>query len=212
MTFTENRRGFTLRRRILRRRPGGFAIVEMLITAGMMTILAMVFSSSWNSLGKTTNNVIARVQLAQEMDFTAAALSRDLGGCLTDPTPAAKNAVAFPNWSCNTSDPKNHILKIPVGNAAGDIIIYRRDTGNANVWLRNNLVRIYADSTETELRRFTVAKNVDEMTLDPDTVAKTLTIKVDFSCNYRPSEPTAPTARSYSLIKRTCVLVAGRPQ
>ena len=88
MTSANNRRGLSPRRRILRRRPDGFAIVEMLIVAAMMSLLALVLSSSWSSLGKTTINVIARVQLAQEIDFTTAALCRDLGGCLTDKTPA----------------------------------------------------------------------------------------------------------------------------
>lgn len=178
----------------------------------MMSLLALVLSSSWSSLGKTTINVIARVQLAQEIDFTTAALCRDLGGCLTDKTPADQIDAAFPfaNWTCDTSDSDNHILKISVGDTAGHIIIYRRDTENENLWLRNNLVRIYADSTEKEESRFTVAKNVDKMTLDLGT--GTLKIMVEFSCNYHPDNPEASTARSAPLIKRTCVLVASKPE
>jgi len=214
MTQQEHRRTFLLRRRNVCVRRGGFAVVEMLITASMMLILAVVLWSSWDSLGKTTVNVMARVQLAQEMDFVAAAFSRDLGGCLADPTPAAQTGSAFPftNWSVDTSDPTNHVVTISVGDVDDRKIIYRRDTDNVDPWKRNNLIRICKKTkpTESEESRFVVAKNVDSMILDLD--ANALTIKVNFSCSYKFTNPSDSSARQNPLVKRTCVLVAGKPR
>lgn len=191
----------------VKNRRKGFTVIEMSVATGLMTLLAVILSSSWRDLGRATVDLIARVQLAQEMDYVAASLSRDLGGCMAD-----KDATAtfpFSSWSVNTSDPNNNSLTISVGDTDSHKITYRRDTSNTDPWKRNNLVRIYAASDDTEISRFTVARNVDNITLSSD--SNTLTMTVDFSCNYRPSDPAASDSRTQPIVKRTCVFVVGKP-
>jgi prepilin-type N-terminal cleavage/methylation domain-containing protein len=189
----------------------GFTIIEGVVASALMGVLALILSSAWGSVGKATVDLIARVQLAQEMDFAAAALSRDLGGCVANFTgqsatfPIVRSATTFITPT-GTDEMSSSIQWILDNN---DEITYELDTSNPDLWKRNNLVRRYHDETESEDTTFTVARNVDgfQASWSPD--GERLSIRIDFSCNFRYGESSnAPTYdRTRPIVKRTCVLV-----
>ena len=56
-------------------------MIEVTIVSGLMAFLALLLSNAWvGGIGKATVDLIARAQLAQEMDIATMALGRDLGG------------------------------------------------------------------------------------------------------------------------------------
>ncbi len=70
-----------------RARHKGFTLAEVTIVSGLMVFLAVLLSAAWSGIGNTTVDLVARGQLAQEIDIATASLSRDFGGSL--PTPVA---------------------------------------------------------------------------------------------------------------------------
>ena len=84
----------------------GFTLLEVTIVSGLMTFLALLLFAAWSGIGKSTLALITRCQLAQEMDFAVAALSRDLCGAM-----ALKDAETDParlggkqNWRCSIGE------------------------------------------------------------------------------------------------------------
>lgn len=146
------------------------------------------------------------------MDFVAASLSRDLGGCVVN-SKGQTATTTFPidasTFIAPTDTTPSSSIKWKLDNT--DTITYQLDTSNSDLWKRNNLVRIYHAAGKNPDAQFTVARNVDGFQASWSSDGSTLTITVDFSCNYRPSDPTASDARTQSIVKRTCVLVVNKP-
>lgn len=187
----------------------GFTIIEGVVASALMGVLALILSSAWVSVGRATVDLIARVQLAQEMDFAAAALSRDLGGCVANFTgqPATFPIVRSATFVLPTGTDESSSIQWTLDN--GDTITYELDTSNSDLWKRSNLVRMYHDESAGEDTTFTVARNVDSFQASWSPDGKRLSIEIKFSCNYRYRDSSgAPTYdRTHSIVKRTCVLV-----
>jgi prepilin-type N-terminal cleavage/methylation domain-containing protein len=187
----------------MRARRRGFTLLEVTVVSGLMAFLAVLLSAAWAGIGKTTVDLVARSQLAQEIDVMTAAFSQDFGGNL--PTPPGLLAGTRPTgkllgWRRQTADPL--ILELcydsdtsPDGNAdwgvPDTVVQYRWDQENHTL-IRGKI------SGGGSSRDFTVARNVDALsfTLDTD---NTLHIAVTFGCYF-----TSDTARSHPIIKRTC--------
>lgn len=197
----------------------GFTLIEMSVAAVLMALLALILSESSRTLGRATVDLIARAQLAQEMDFVAAALSRDLGGCVVNSL--GQTATTFFPISTDTAPPSAYFIAPRDTTSVSSIhwrldnndeITYQLDTSNSDAWKRNNLVRVYYHNIGNTTTAFTVARNVDNFQSRWDSVKSVLTITIDFSCNYPPATLT-PTSddRTHSIVKRTSVLVVNKP-
>ena len=189
----------------------GFTIIEMSVATGMMALLALVLSYSWRSLGKATVDLIARVQLAQEMDFAVAALSHDLGGCVVN----SVGTATFPFVKSNTlfiyptSSTSSSTIAWRLDN--DDTISYELDTSSeasSTEW-KHNLIRRYTPKVG-DSKIFTVAKNVDSITASWD-ANDNLVIKIEFSCNYKSLNSQGKQDRTRSILKRACKLVTSVP-
>ena len=193
-----------------RYRRKGFSVIEMSVATGLLALLSLIISESWHGLGKATVDLIVRAQIAQEMDFVAAALSRDLGGFATDSTtpttPINTITIATPP---GTTDSNSICWQLD----NGDTITYQLASSDQDAWKHNNLVRIYYSKFNKVTTRFNVARNVDtfQATWNPDGPVLTLTLTITFSCNYLPPDPTASDAHTKPIIKRTCVFVTYMP-
>ena len=184
----------------------GFTVIEVTIVSGLMAFLALLLSNAWvGGIGKTTIDLVARAQLAQEMDIATMALGRDLGGCPTNTN--GQLTATFPTWDNDSPPDPNKLRIVSDDGVTVTFVTYYLDTANLDPLQRNNLVRHDSATGQT----FTVARNVDafQPTLSVD--KKTLTIRIDFSCNYPPANPPPSAARDYSIVKRTCVLVVNQP-
>jgi prepilin-type N-terminal cleavage/methylation domain-containing protein len=204
-------------------RPRGFTIIEMSVATGLMALLALVLSFGWQSLGRATVDLIARTQIAQEMDFTVAALSHDLGGCVVN-AEGQTATTSFPITSDNAvtvfqappssgtvsaSDGTQIPIKWTLDN--GDRVEYDIETSpetSTTEW-KHNLVRNYYNKKDDKTTKFTVAKNVDSVETCWDS-NKNLVIKVVFSCNYHVLTG-GKQDRTQSIIKRSCKLVTNMP-
>lgn len=62
----------------------GFSLVEVSIVSGLMAVLAVLLANAWSGLGRPLLDATVHARLAQEADLALAALSRDLGGYLSD--------------------------------------------------------------------------------------------------------------------------------
>jgi prepilin-type N-terminal cleavage/methylation domain-containing protein len=60
----------------------GFTLIEVMIVSGLTAFLAVLLSSAWMGISKSTVDLVGRGRLIQELDMTVASLSRDLGGSL----------------------------------------------------------------------------------------------------------------------------------
>ena len=88
--------------------PRGFTLLEITVVSGLMVFLAVLLSAAWSGIGKTTVDLVARGQLAQEIDIATASLSHDFGGSL--PTPAGslqgtRQAGKLLAWRRSLTDP-----------------------------------------------------------------------------------------------------------
>ncbi len=165
-------------------------MVEVTIVSGLMVFLAMLLASAWITVCKSTVNMTARTELAQEMDFASASLSRDLGGSLY--LAGSGTTAKFSGWSAQNGNTQleldfdGHTITYFVNS----YVLVRRDLNTATL--------TYTD--------FSVAKDVAWLTVTPNGDSSTMTIQIDFAC-YRGAD----AARTNPLLKRTCVLVAARP-
>jgi prepilin-type N-terminal cleavage/methylation domain-containing protein len=193
----------------------GFTIIEMSVATGLMALLALVLSFGWQSLGRATVDLIARTQIAQEMDFAAAMLSRDLGGCVVNAegqtaTTSFPIAQDRPLFNYPTSSGTATSIKWELDN--GDTIEYDVEVSpetSTTEW-KHNLVRKYYNKKDDKTTKFTVAKNVDSVETSWDS-NKNLVIKVVFSCNYHFLDKNGKQDRTQSIIKRSCRLVTNMP-
>jgi prepilin-type N-terminal cleavage/methylation domain-containing protein len=60
----------------------GFTLIEVLAVSGLMTLLAVLLSAAWSSLGRPMVETTARARVAHEATLAAASLARDFGGSL----------------------------------------------------------------------------------------------------------------------------------
>lgn len=58
----------------------GFTVFEVMIVSGLMVMLVMLLSAAWSGFGRPTVDLMARCQMAQEMNLAAAFLASDFGG------------------------------------------------------------------------------------------------------------------------------------
>jgi type II secretory pathway pseudopilin PulG len=173
-----------------KRRPRGFTLLEVTVVGGLMVLLVMVLASAWASVGKSIVDLIVRSQIAQEMDFAVAAISRDLGGSLPASTGQAPVLPQSPYWD-HGSDGKTLNLFFD-----GHRITYALDS--------HTLVRRDLNLNTLAETTFTVATNVDDLAVSED--SDMLTIRLDFGCYYG-----ADASRAKALLKRTCTLTAKKP-
>lgn len=170
----------------------GFTLLEALSVSGLMAGLAMLLAATWAGLGRPAAALIARSQLVQERDLAAAALSRDLGGCLVvpNPTDGTRDLLRFVDWRTLGQD-----LQICYGAPP--------DPGDPTCWAAPNTVIHYllqsntlvrCDETAVPATQFTVARNVDSMTVTP--VGDNMHIVLSFK---------------YREIPLTCDLTAKKP-
>jgi prepilin-type N-terminal cleavage/methylation domain-containing protein len=57
----------------------GFTVIEMMLTAFLMALLAMVLGNAWAAFGRPAISSVARCRVAQEANLAAEALARDIG-------------------------------------------------------------------------------------------------------------------------------------
>lgn len=62
-----------------RKRAGGFTLVEMMLAAVLMVVVAAILSAAWGAFGRPAVSAIARARLAQEAEIAAESLARDVG-------------------------------------------------------------------------------------------------------------------------------------
>lgn len=192
------------------RRRGGFTLMEVTVVSGLMVFLTVLLSSAWSGIGKTTVDLVARGQIAQEMDIATAFLGRDFGGSL--PTPAGslqgtRQAGKLLAWRRSLTAPTVLEFCYDSGsnpNGAADWLNFdSSDTVIQYSWDQNTHALIRTQlRTGTTPRAFTVARNVDSLdfTLDGDgTLHVTLTLACYFGWD---------TQRTKPIAKRTCKLVA----
>jgi hypothetical protein len=171
-----------------------------------MTLLALLLFSAWSGIGKSEIALITRCQLAQEMDFSVAALSRDLCGSmpLKDTETNAARLGVKQQW---------RLLDWKIDVSTGYLELdFDGDPTTSGTWKSVDKVVTYHwdQPTHTLIRTddtgatFTVARNVESFSAYLDSVDATLLhIDVVFACYYR-----WDTQRTLPIIKRTCKLIA----
>jgi hypothetical protein len=146
--------------------PRGFTLLEVTMVSGFTVILALLLSSAWTGVGRPVADLIGRSQLVQERNLAVAALSRDLGGSLADPS-AHTGDVTKGQWlkwdrPANLEQPLNTDLRL--------LYDGRTDPTAPISWATPNTIIRYVVESDTLFRwdelantYFTVAKNVDSM-------------------------------------------------
>jgi hypothetical protein len=173
-----------------------------------MTFLAMLLFAAWSGIGKSEIDLITRCQLAQEMDFAVAALSRDLGGSMT-----LKDAETDParlggkqNWRLLgwKIDPSTGYLELDFDGNPSDPTTWKPvDKVVTYHWDQPTHTLIRGDDTGAT---FTVARNIESFNTYVDSSDSTLLhIEVIFACYYH-----WDSQRTLPILKRTCKLVAKR--
>jgi prepilin-type N-terminal cleavage/methylation domain-containing protein len=174
-------------------RRNGFTLIELTIVSGLMAFLAVLLSSAWTSMGKSSTNLITRGQLVQEMNLAAASLSRDLGGSLPDPTSrvGGKNLAQWIGWT----HPGNSQLHLTYnGGASPDTIISYYIDNDPDTSLTTKILVRHDQSAGT---LFTVAKYVDSNGFQVfDDTSDTIRIVLTFK---------------YRDLTRTCTITARTP-
>jgi prepilin-type N-terminal cleavage/methylation domain-containing protein len=188
----------TLRRVNRQPRQRGFTLLEVTIVSGLMAFLAVLLSAAWTSVGRSSSDLIVRGRIAQEIDLAMAALSRDLGGSLSDPASrlGAKKQGQWVGWTAVADDanPPNTKLLLcfdggtdpngqPDWALPDNMVVYQLESNALTRWDQN------ANTT------FTVARYVDGFVVAPedaDAVRIVLTFK-------------------YRKLTRTCTLIVRSP-
>ena len=71
-----------IRRTGNRSRGDGFTVIEVMLTGALMSLLAVLISSAWAGLGRSTADATARCRIAQAANLAAESLAHDFCGSL----------------------------------------------------------------------------------------------------------------------------------
>lgn len=66
------------------RHRSGFTLVEMVVAGFLMAFLATLLAAIWRGISLPALDAASRCRVAQEANLAVAALTKDLGGCLSD--------------------------------------------------------------------------------------------------------------------------------
>lgn len=193
------------------KRRSGFTLIEVTLACMLTAFLAVLLSTTWTLLMRPTADLIAWGQVFQEMDIAVASLARDLGGGQLD----------YDDGSGSLGEKRQGRLLACSGtftDADGSHLQLCFDGGtspnNTPDWATpDTVIDYYVDTTTDRLIRknqktstsFTVAKNVDSMTLDntdPDNIKVTLSFAFYFP---HPADKDVDYWKKH--LARTCVLI-----
>jgi prepilin-type N-terminal cleavage/methylation domain-containing protein len=62
----------------------GFTLMEVVVVSALMSLLLMLFSAAWRGFAQPTSTTIRRARMIREAGLLVEALSRDIGGTLTE--------------------------------------------------------------------------------------------------------------------------------
>jgi len=196
----------------------GFSLVELTVVSLLMALLAMLLSSAWVGVGRTTADLIGRSRLVQERDSAMAALSRDLGGCRVVGSTARTGEKIDTRWLTweilnNTLLPSNQDLKLTYdgGTDSGGNILPKTEVRYmvvadpdpaVSTLIPVPLILVRRETVNVEIPTvftdFTVAKNVYGMSVTPDLIPD-------------PNEVNIVLRFKYRKLTLTCDLTAKRP-
>jgi hypothetical protein len=166
----------------------GFTLVEVTIVSGLTAFLALLLSSTWywtNSAG-FPNDLIIRGRLLQEMDMAISSFSRDFGGSLAAPT--SFSDIQQGRWiawqtvgSADLSlcyDGGENPDGDPLWTGSPDTVIhYYLDADPDESLITKILVR----EDENTGVKFTVARYVDSMAVDSETISGSEFVTVELT-------------------------------
>lgn len=162
----------------------GFTLLEAVLTSALMSLLVLLLSEAWSGLGRASLDTLARCRLTQEASLAAAALAQDCAGSL----PATTGPMEQGQW----------VGRMLVSNAELWLCFDGgTDPDGTADWASPDTVIVYVVQSNKLVRNdqasgttFTVARNVDSMTLTElgDAVA------VDLTMSYR------DVTRTYSIV------------
>jgi hypothetical protein len=153
--------------------------MELTVVSGLTAFLAVLLSTSWSGITKSTLDLVGRGRLIQEMDMTVASFSHDFAGSLAVPSTSSDLAgednglwVGYRIIGGDTlqlcfdggANPNGKPDWIPPTDDT--IIEYRLEPYvDSHGVSTNRLVRqkLYPEPADDN---FIVAKNIDSMTLD----------------------------------------------
>ena len=189
------------------KRRSGFTLVEVTIACALTAFLAVLLSTTWALLMRPTADLIAWGQLFQEMDIAVASLARDLGGSqldfrdISNNWPGEKRQGRLLACSGTFSDANgNHLRLCFDGGEPPD------NPNNTADWeTPDTVIDYYVDAGSKKLIRlnqntgtlFTVAKNVDSMTITPSG-ATDLQIVLEFK---------GDVTATHKTLSRKCTLI-----
>jgi hypothetical protein len=183
--------------KVLAQHRRGFSLAEVTVACVMTAFLATMLSTTWRLVLPASSDLIAWGQLFQEMDVAVAALSRDMGGSVSDDHYVGTKKQGLLLACRKTSDTDGDHLQLCYDSAPLN--------GVAD-WASDTVVDYHVDAANKKLIRscgstaFTVARNVDEMHVTPITVSSVNYLQIDltFSCEVKLTHKT---------LTRNCTLV-----
>jgi prepilin-type N-terminal cleavage/methylation domain-containing protein len=160
------------------KRRNGFTLIELTIASLLTALLALMLSTSWVMLNRPTSSLIAWGQLFQEMDIAVTALTRDLGGGLSD--------------YCNKDNPLQEkwlgtkaqgLLVACETNSDGDRLRLKFDgDGSSDPWTITYYVDVddsdYVDIDDSDNNRNTLVRQLDYTDRDPPNSMRTSIFRV----------------------------------
>jgi hypothetical protein len=187
---------------------GAFTVVEVTVVSVLMALLGVLLSSAWVGVGRGAVDLIGRSRLVQERDLAITALSRDLGGSLTEADARTGDKIRgrWLRWECpdNSVLPSNQDLKLsftpgcdtdgnPLSNTVVRYLVMTDPDPSASTLV---LVRRLNDNVSTQ---FTVARNVHSMTATIDAVENSVNVvlcfqhrKLTLTCDLTAMPPSTP--------------------
>jgi hypothetical protein len=197
-----------------------FTLVEVVVVSAMTAFLAVLLSSTWAGINRSTIDLVGRGRLIQEMDMAIASLSRDFAGSLAiksfysyDPLniPSDLGAENIGVWVGCRKNGDNLQLCFDGGDtpdgkpdwASPDTVVeYSLEPyTDSHDETSNVLVRQeYSNYPDTVASEFIVAKNVGSMVVDVSDLAL---IKIELTFKFH---------HSHGDYLRKCTLIARAPQ
>jgi type II secretory pathway pseudopilin PulG len=154
----------------------GFTLVEVTIVSGLTAFLAILLSSAWMGMSRSTVDLVGRGRLIQELDMAVASLSRDLGGSLAVASSSNNlgrgDTGAWINYE-KLADPQyGDKLRLyfdggdnpSVKNAPNTVIEYHLESYDESPDQSSNVL-VRQENPDDFGEKFVVAKNVDSMNI-----------------------------------------------